>query len=107
MPKEVVAEGVAALEAVVLAPERREPAQQGLVAAKEERARQPQAGVMLLVVERQRERSVEARQQARWAVEHWAPALQAVLRLPHRVRRLLKQRRLLHLRATLQPRAAS
>ena len=106
MPK-VVAEGAAALEAVAPAPERREPALRGLGAVKEERAHRRQVVVMLLVAERRRERSVEAPQRERSAVEHQVPALQAVLRQPHRVRRLLKQRRRLHLRATRQPRAAS
>ena len=69
MRKVVVAEGPAALEPVALAPEQREPAQQGLVAAKEERVRPRQAAAMLLVVGRRPERSGEARRRERSAVE--------------------------------------
>ena len=102
MPKEAVAEVAAAEAELALVPE--EPAQQGPVAAKEERARRPEAVGMLLVVVLRPERSVEARQRERLAEERRPTAL----RRPHRDRLLLKhKRRLRHPPATLRPPAES
>ena len=76
MPKAVA--GVAAAEAeLALVPE--EPAQQGPVAAREERARRPEAVGMLLVVVHRPERSVEARHQVRSEGERLLTAIQTVL----------------------------
>ena len=62
---------------LALVPE--EPAQQGPVAAKEERARRPEAAGMLLVVVHRPERSVEARHQVRSEGERLLTAIQTVL----------------------------
>ena len=73
MPKAV--EVVAAEPALV----QQERAQPGLVAAKEERARRPEAVGMLLVVVHRPERSVEARHQVRSEGERLLTAIQTVL----------------------------
>jgi len=92
---------VAAAELALVQQERE---QQGLVAAKQERARSQEAVEMLSVEVHQPGRSVEARQRERSAGERRPIAL----RLPHRDRLLLKhKRRLRHPPATLRPPAQS